>query len=145
MGFFNGAKCGRHFWLTPPELMEKLQDEFNFNFDACPYPLPDGFSGIDADWGTSTYVNPPFTVLLGSNGKKIGFTAWARKAIEENAKGKTVVMVFPIHRWIHYLVNVGCELRSLGDVKWCATEDGEPAKSSSSWTMAFILRGKNGS
>ncbi len=142
MGFFEGDKEGKHYWLTPPDLMDKLKSEFKFDFDACPYPKPDDFDGLECEWGESTYVNPPFTVIMGQDGKKKGFTAWARKAIVENMKGKTVVMVFPIHRWIHYLINAGSELRSLGDVKWHSIEEDKPAKASSSWTMAFILRGK---
>ncbi len=142
MSFFGGDKDGKHFWLTPPDVMEKLNQEFHFDDDACPYPKPDDYDGLTADWGQSTYVNPPFTVITGSDGKKKGFTAWVRKAIEEHKKGKTVVIVFPIHRWIHYLLAVGVELRSLGAVKWCSIEDGKPQKAVSNWTMAFILRGK---
>ncbi len=138
MGFFNGDKKGKHYWLTPPTLMEALQKEFGFDFDACPYPLPEGFNGLEEEWGESTYVNPPFTVIQ-VDGKKAGFTAWARKAIWEYQKGKKVVMVFPIHRWIHYLVNAGAELRSLGNVRWHSIEDNEPQKAVSNWTMAFIL------
>ena len=26
------------YWLTPPDLFKKLDDEFHFNFDPCPYP-----------------------------------------------------------------------------------------------------------
>jgi len=141
MSFFGGDKDGKHYWLTPPELMTQLDDEFGFDFDACPYPKPEGFNGLECEWGKSTYVNPPFTVIE-ENGKKKGFTAWARKAIEEHQKGKTVVMVFPIHRWIHYLINAGAELRSLGDVKWHSIEENKPQKAVSNWTMAFILKGK---
>jgi len=126
------ARDGRHYWLTPPELMKQLKKEFKFTFDACPYPRPKKFCGLEKDWGKSTYVNPPF----------YGPTAWARKAIHEHKKGKTVVMVFPTDKWIHYLINAGAELRSLGDVKWCAIEDGKPGKGIGRYTMAFILRGK---
>ncbi len=76
-------------------------------------------------------------------GKKKGPTAWVRKALAEQAKGNDVVLVFPTDKWIHYLLAAGAELRSLGDVKWCATEDGTPAPSGiGRYTMAFILRGK---
>lgn len=127
------AKDGRHYWLTPPELMKALRKEFKFTLDACPYPRPKGFDGLTKEnWGKSTYVNPPF----------YGPTAWVRKAIAENQKGKTVVFVFPTDKWIHYLLKAGAEFRSLGDVKWCATEDGKPGKGIGRYTMAFILKGK---
>lgn len=128
------AKDGRHYWLTPPELMKALKKEFKFTFDACPYPRPRGLDSLLLKkWGKSTYVNPPF----------MRPTAWARKCIEENKKGKTVVMVFPVDKWVHYLLKAGAEFRSLGDVKWCATEDGKPGKGIGRYTMAFILKGKN--
>lgn len=53
---------GKHYWLTPPDVFEKLDAQMHFDFDACPYPKPDDFDGLNADqeWGQSTYVNPPF-------------------------------------------------------------------------------------
>jgi hypothetical protein len=143
MPYEKGNKNGKHYWLTPPDLMRQLQNEFGFDFDACPYPRPDNFEGLECDWGSATYVNPPFGAILDKYGKKKGPTAWARKAIEENKKGKTVVLVFPTDKWIHYLLAAGAELRSLGDVRWRATEDGSAPKSGiGRFTMAFILRGR---
>lgn len=141
MSFEIGNKDGKHYWLTPPSLMQELQSEFNFDFDACPYPKPDDFDGLSSDWGNTTYVNPPFGSIVGSDGKKKGPTAWVRKALSEQAKGKTVVLVFPTDKWIHYLLAAGAEMRSLGDVRWCATEDGTAGKGIGRFTMAFILRG----
>lgn len=143
MSFHVGNKDGRHYWLTPPEMMAELGREFAFDFDPCPYPLPPGFCGLDAEWGQSNYVNPPFGSIL-KDGKKKGPTAWARKAIEENKKGKTVVLVYPIDKWIHYLIKAGAELRSLGDVRWHSVEENRPGKGIGRFTMAFILRGTNG-
>ena len=141
MSFFGGNKDGKHYWLTPPDLMAELEAEFGFDHDACPFPKPDNYDGLTSEWGQSTYVNPPFGSII-HEGKKKGPTAWVRKAIEEHKKGKNVVLVFPTDKWIHYLLNAGAEMRSLGDVRWAATEDGAQGKGIGRFTMAFILRHK---
>ena len=141
MGGFNiGAKDGKKYWLTPPTLMEQLQSEFNFTFDACPFPKPEGFDGLTNDWGASTYCNPPFGSII-VDGKKMGPTAWARKAIAEKHKVNSSVLVYPIDKWIHYLLREGAVLRSLGDVRWHSIEDNTPGKGMGRYTMAFILPG----
>lgn len=68
---------GKHYWLTPPAVMDALREEFPFDFDACPYPRPEGFDGLTVPWGEWTHVNPPFN----------GPTAWVRKAIAESPTG----------------------------------------------------------
>lgn len=131
---------GKHYWLTPPDLYKQLNDEFNFDFDPCPYPLTDGFDGLTCDWGNSNYVNPPFGSIM-HEGKKKGPTAWVRKAIEENRKGKTVVLVYPIDKWVLMLLSaIGTEVRNLGNVRWCAIEDGSVGKGTGRHIACFILR-----
>jgi len=75
------------------------------------------------------------------NGKKKGPTAWMRKAIEEAGKGKLVVIVYPVDKWVLMMVKAcGCaNIRNLGDVKWCATEDGSQGKGTGRHIAAFIL------
>ena len=34
--FADGGKDGKHYWLTPPDLMKRLDDRFQFDCDACP-------------------------------------------------------------------------------------------------------------
>jgi len=139
---------GRHYWLTPPDLMDALQEEFAFDFDACPFPKPDDFDGLVDEWGYCTYVNPPFGSVmhqgpLDKKPKKKGPTAWARKAIAENEKGKRVVLVYPIDKWVLMLLKAGAKVRNLGDVKWCATEDGEPGKGTGRHVACFVLDASN--
>lgn len=120
------GKDGRHYWLTPPELYKSLDAEFHFDFDPCPYPLPEGFNGLTAEWGKSNYVNPPFGSIPPPDGKgrKKGMTAWVRKALAEQRKGKRVVMVYPLDKWVLMLcAAVGTPIRNLGDVEWVAVED----------------------
>lgn len=143
MSFTKGnGSDGKHYWLTPPEIMQPLQMEFDFNFDPCPYPKPDGFDGLTAEWGERNYVNPPFGSVIGADGKKKGPTAWARKAIAENEKGKDVVFVYPIDKWVLMLLKAGAEVRNLGDIKWLATEDGSAGKGTGRHIACFVLRGK---
>lgn len=145
MGFEHGnPKDGKHYWLTPLPLMEDLQREFVFDYDPCPYPLPEGYNGLEADWGRCNYVNPPFGVYIDpKTGKKKGATAWARKCIEELKKGKKVVMVYPIDKWVLMLLDAGAKVRNLKDVRWCATEDGSQGKGTGRHIAMFILEPEN--
>lgn len=76
-------------------------------------------------------------------GKKKGPTAWARKAIAEQKKGKRVVLVYPIDKWVLMLLAAGAEVRNLGDVKWLATEDGSQGKGTGRHIACFILNPKD--
>lgn len=130
---------GKHYWLTPPEVMAVLQSEFAFDFDACPHPKPADFDGLTCEWGKSTYANIPFGSIV-HQGRKKGPTAWVRKAIEENKKGKRVVLVYPIDKWILMMLAAGAEVRNLGDVRWCATEDGMQGKGTGRHIACFVLQ-----
>lgn len=141
--FHVGAADGKHYWLTPPELYAELDAQYAFDFDPCPYPLPEDFDGLTAEWGASSYVNPPFGSII-HQGKKKGATAWVRKAIAEHAKGKRVVLVYPIDKWVLMLLAAGAEVRNLGDVRWHSTEDGLPGKGTGRHIAAFVLEPKIG-
>lgn len=126
---YDGAQDGKHYWLTPPDIYEALDLEFKFDFDPCPYPKPDDFDGLEIPWGQSNYVNPPFN----------GPTKWVRKAIEEFKKGKKVVFVFPIDKWVHRMIEAGAEIRNLGDVRWLSIEDKKPGVGTGRWIACFVL------
>ena len=138
----NGSDS-KHYWLTPPDVYAKLDQEFHFDFDPCPYPKPDDFDGLTCEWGQSNYVNPPFGSIV-HEGKKKGVTAWVRKAIEESRKGKLVVFVFPLDKWVlmmlEYILGEHAEIRNLRDIKWLATEDGSQGKGTGRHIACFILR-----
>lgn len=133
---------GKHYWLTPPDLYARLDAEFHFDFDPCPYPLPPGFDGLTCEWGKSNYCNPPFGSIMhqGPNDKrprKKGFTAWIRKAREEHAKGKTCVLVWPVDKWWFLTPTPP---RNLGDVKWLATEDRSAGKGTGRHIACFVWK-----
>jgi hypothetical protein len=128
----------KHYWITPAWLMADLQLEFQFDFDPCPHPKPPDFDGLTCEWGKSNYVNPPFGSVI-HQGRKKGMTAWVRKALVEHAKGKRVVMVYPLDKWILMLLTAGAEVRNLQDVRWLATEDGSEGKGTGRHIACFIL------
>lgn len=129
---------GKHYWLTPPDLMASLHRGFVFDFDPCPHPLPPGFDGLTCAWGRSNYVNPPFGSII-HQGRKKGPTAWVRKALAEHAAGKRVVLVYPVDKWLLMLLAAGAKVRNLGDVRWLATEDGTAGKGTGRHIACFVL------
>lgn len=132
---------GKHYWLTPPELLSQLNEQYGpFDFDPCPFPKPGDFDGLTCEWGASNYVNPPFGSIM-HEGKKKGPTAWARKAIAESEKGKRVVLVYPIDKWVLMLLAAGAKVTNLGDVRWLATEDGSIGKGTGRHIACFYLNG----
>jgi len=141
MAFEGGnGKNGKHYWLTPPEIYEQLNIEFDFDYDPCPFPKPDDYDGLRAEWGESNYVNPPFgsyTDLI--DRKKKGPTAWANKAISEYKKGKRVIFVYPIDKWVLKMLEAGAVVRNLKDIHWHATEDMTKGPGTGRHVACFIL------
>ena len=92
-------------WKTPEILFTALDQEFHFNYDPCPlYSTEDK---LNTQWGTSTFMNPPY-------GREI--IKWVAKAYEESLKGKTIVCLLPSRtdtKWWHEYVMKAKEIRFL--------------------------------
>ena len=131
----------KRYWLTPPEVYNRLAREFNFNsFDPSPYPVPDGFDGLSMPWPDGiTFCNPPFRKHDSLNGKD-GPTAFVHKAISEHRKhGHGSVLVLPVQSYVMHLAAAGAEIRSMGRVRWLDVDSKEPMPGPSP-ICAFILR-----
>lgn len=141
MTYEKGNKSdGKHYWLTPPDLFEKVMDELGPDFfDPAPFPKPENFDGLEIEWGEKNYVNPPFGGFKNKGKRAPGVTAWARKAIAEFKKGKKVVFVFPMDKWVLMMLEAGAKIKNVGDVKWLATEDGSQGKGTGRHVAMFIL------
>ena len=85
---------------------ERIMDLFSDWFDPCPlnenYDRNDhnSIDGLKIEWEDKTYVNPPYSKPL----------PWVLKAIEENKKGKLIVMLLRMDtstRWFKELQEAG--------------------------------------
>ena len=72
-------------WATPKDFYDKLNEEFNFDYDPCPLGGKNGFVN---EWGQRNFINPPYSIKLK--------TEFVIKAIEESKKGKLCVMLLPV-------------------------------------------------
>ena len=76
-------------WATPIDFYNKLNEEFDFNFDPCPYQHDtDEWDGLEVEWLERNFINPPYSREL-----KEKFT---KKAIEESKNGKLCGMLLPV-------------------------------------------------
>ena len=129
-------------WSTPAWLYEKLNAEFNFDFDPC--PLHATFDGLSPNtkWGQSNFINPPY-----NRKDKPGFI---RRAFEEwKNHGATCVLLIPAAvstKDFHNLIKPYAEIRYLrGRVAFTGTNTkGEVVtkKKGKHDTMVVIFRGK---
>tara|TARA_R100001510_G_C7567236_1_gene145062 strand:- start:92 stop:511 length:420 start_codon:yes stop_codon:yes gene_type:complete len=76
-------------WKTPDDLYMQLNEEFNFDFDPCPYMHNvKKWNGLEISWGQRNFVNPPYSRKLKD--------AFVKKAIYESKKNKLCVLLLPV-------------------------------------------------
>ena len=115
-----------------------MHKEFNFDFEPCPCPKPENYDSIELDWKNMNYVNPIFRRK--DSNQKYGPTAFVRKAIAEQKKGRSSFLTLPTQSYVNLLLDVGAKLRSLGRVKWLEVDTHESMKTPSPIT-GFYLEG----
>lgn len=81
---------------------EKIMCLFSGWFDPCTLNTGElrGFDGLGSSWEDRTFVNPPYSKPL----------EWVLKAIEENKKGKLIVMLLRMDtstKWFKALQEAG--------------------------------------
>jgi len=86
--YINKSKSNN--WGTPIEFYNKLDKEFKFDFDPCPYK--NTFDGLMIDWKKSNYVNPPYNNI----------ELWAVKCRQEQMKGNLSVLLIPARTDTNY-------------------------------------------
>lgn len=131
-------------WATPSYFYDKLNSEFNFDFDPCPYRHDiNEWDGLNIEWKNRNFINPPYSRKL----KEL----FIKKAIEESKKGKLCVMLLPVStstRIFHdYILPNKKEIRFIdGRIKFCGVNtNGEfvTSKSGMHDSMIVIFDGRN--
>lgn len=84
-------------WRAPQALYGKLDAEFHFDDDPCPYfGAEDAGDGLLRPWGKRVYVNPPYGA---------GVSRWFEKGLSELRNGtEIVVFLLPARTdtaWFH--------------------------------------------
>jgi hypothetical protein len=127
----------KRYWITPPTFLEKLNTEFQFDHDPCPFPRPESYDSLVLPWGKRNYVNPPFNKKDAPYG---GPSAFVRKGIAEQKSGKTSVFVLPLPWNLGLLMAAGAEMRYGGIVQWLDADTSEPCPRRAPQVVA-ILKG----
>jgi len=131
----DGSEVNDH-WATPPALYEKLNAEFNFDFDPC--PLRSTFDGLSptVKWGKSNFINPPY------NAKDK--PRFINRAFDEWQGGATCVLLIPAAvstRQFHDLIYPNAEIRFLRGRVAFVGESREGAKGKHD-SMVVIFRAR---
>ena len=110
-------------WKTPKDVYDKLNEEFQFDFDPCPYNENHNITSINGlmtDWGNSNFVNPPYSKIAD----------WCKKAYMEYKKGKIVVMLIPSRtdtKYWHEYIMKATEIRFIkGRLKFGDSKNSAP-------------------
>lgn len=78
-------------WQTPPDFYKKLNSEFAFDFDPCPFNpgiITPEKDGLLIEWGRVNFVNPPYSRELKE--------AFVLRAIKEGKAGNKSVCLLPV-------------------------------------------------
>ena len=83
-------------YTTPYSFYEKINNEFNFNFDPC--PLRSKVDNLKNDWIGNVYVNPPYSNIK----------PFLEKALIElkNRNAKIIVFLIPVRSDTKYFHDI---------------------------------------
>lgn len=132
--FTNKFDSIKQDWNTPKSLFDKLNQEFNFDFDLaaseenalCPKFYTQKEDGLKQNWDGVCWLNPPY----GDKSSKM--VDWIKKAYNDsqNNPNLTVVMLIPARtntKWFHSYCLKSSEVRFiLGRPKFGDSKHGLP-------------------
>ena len=132
--FRNGVpeSSGSDLWMTPPHILNALEERYGPLFDPCPANWDGEIDGLEIDWPTDQvcFVNPPFSNLA----------VWAEKVWDQiHHFGVEVVMLMPARtdtRYFHDFICNDAELEFFkGRIRFINPKDGLPGDAAPFPTM----------
>lgn len=132
--FNNKFDSIRQDWDTPQSLFDKLNQEFNFEWDLaasdknakCPKFFTQKDDGLKQKWEGICWLNPPY------GDKTSKMVDWIKKAYNDTQLNPnlTVVMLIPARtntKWFHQFCMKACELKFIvGRPKFGDSKHGLP-------------------
>jgi len=137
MTFRNGSYEAKGFdnWMTPIDLLNKVENEFGELFDPCPKNYDYSFDGLEISWprDKTCFVNPPYSKIKD----------WVKKCHNEWILGSEIVLLIPARtdtRYFHNHINDNAEIRFIkGRVKFVHL-DGRNSKAAPFPSILCIFR-----
>jgi phage N-6-adenine-methyltransferase len=111
-------------WQTPKDFYNNLNNEFNFDFDPCPFKHDiSKWDGLKVKWGKRNFINPPYSNVEG----------WLKKAHLEIKNGNADLCVFLVFantdtKWFHNYCYNKAELRFIKGRLCFINQDGKTDK-----------------
>ena len=87
-------------WQTPKHILDQIEKEFGKFFDPC--PINADFNGLEIEWKSVNFINPPWSIKLK--------TAFVKKAIEESKKGKVCIVLIPVSKAQNFSMKIFCQM-----------------------------------
>jgi len=103
-GHYEGS--GKDTWITPPHIIEALEERYGPLFDPCPAYWDGSIDGLEMNWPQDQvcFVNPPFSNLA----------AWVEKAWSQyHHYGVQVVLLLPSRTDTRYFHDYICNIAEL--------------------------------
>lgn len=109
-------------WSTPKDFYNKLNREFNFDFDPCPLRSED--DGLLVDWMGNIFINPPYSNVA----------PFLAKGLDQLEIGNAKVLVYLLAartdtKWFHNYIynNPRAEVRFIkGRLKFGESKNSAP-------------------
>ena len=141
---YHGSKTAtpiRDLFQTPKYVFDWYNNQYNFTTDVaandknhlCDHYFTINDDALTQDWGKVNWANVPYSDIM----------PWVEKAIEEQGKGNTTVMLIPADTSVQWFKKAFdncecCEFIS-GRISFINADTGKPQSGNNKGSVAFVF------